>query len=315
MLGQSQKSQPHRQRRRWMSIACSHRNAVGSGHQRITGQGLSIHKHAQWGLTLKVGVQRLAGAFFATVQRWFRETRKWLGVVSTLGPGWAAAFTMPGTGPGWAEAFTMPGPETRLGQAAPFTPGTETGLLHLASTTAWFGHTPGDKPLLIASAYHSEPVLYYKHFNKTGRHNAVRKGNNFTLSISNAESSDSATHYCAVSFYSHIGLKDCTVLKLKGNNATLKCTVLIKRCAGEHSVYWFRHGSGEPHPGIIYTHGDRSGQCKKSSEAGSYIQRCVYMLPKKNLSLSDAGTYYCAVAECGEIIFGNGTKLNFADKN
>uniref|UniRef100_A0A4W4FD40 Ig-like domain-containing protein n=1 Tax=Electrophorus electricus TaxID=8005 RepID=A0A4W4FD40_ELEEL len=189
-------------------------------------------------------------------------------------------------------------------------------LSSLASTTAWFGHTPGDKPLLIASAYHSEPVLYYKHFNKTGRHNAVRKGNNFTLSISNAESSDSATHYCAVSFYSHIGLKDCTVLKLKGKCWSHKitfsldapasqydCTVLIKRCAGEHSVYWFRHGSGEPHPGIIYTHGDRSGQCKKSSEAGSYIQRCVYMLPKKNLSLSDAGTYYCAVAECGEIIF------------
>ncbi|KAM9400651.1 uncharacterized protein ACWYII_030497 [Salvelinus alpinus] len=28
-----------------------------------------------------------------------------------------------------------------------------------------------------------------------------------------------------------------------------------------------------------------------------------------NLSLSDAGTYYCAVASCGEMLLGNGTKL------
>ncbi|KAK1797484.1 hypothetical protein P4O66_008340 [Electrophorus voltai] len=138
--------------------------------------------------------------------------------------------------------------------------------------------------------------------------------------------------YCAVSYYSHIGLEDCTVLVLKeklatashydvlqhpvlnpvitGSNVTLNCTVLTKRCAGKHSVYWFRHGSGESHPGIIYIHGNRSGQGKMSSEAGSYTQRCVYMLPKKNLSLSDAGTHYCAVAECGETIFGNGTKWN-----
>ncbi|KAJ8337701.1 hypothetical protein SKAU_G00366670 [Synaphobranchus kaupii] len=37
---------------------------------------------------------------------------------------------------------------------------------------------------------------------------------------------------------------------------------------------------------------------------------CVYNFPKRNLSLSDAGTYYCAVATCGEILFGNGTKLD-----
>uniref|UniRef100_A0A4W4FDA7 Ig-like domain-containing protein n=1 Tax=Electrophorus electricus TaxID=8005 RepID=A0A4W4FDA7_ELEEL len=197
----------------------------------------------------------------------------------------------------------------------------------LASTTAWFKHTPGEKPLLIASAYHSEPVLYYKHFNKTGHHNAIRNGTNFTLSISNAKPSDSATYYCATVSLNkhkitfsidtpaiHYDVLQHPVLNpvMTGSNAPLKCTVLTKRCAGEHSVYCFRHGSGESHPGIIYTHGDRSGQCKNCSEAGFYTQRCMYMLPKKNLSLSDAGTYYCAVAECGEIIFGNGTKLNFA---
>ncbi|XP_036452916.1 uncharacterized protein LOC118826136 [Colossoma macropomum] len=100
-----------------------------------------------------------------------------------------------------------------------------------------------------------------------------------------------------------------------GGDTTLQCSILTDASAGEHSVYWFRHGSGESHPGIIYTHGNRSDECKKSSETDSPTQSCVYKLPKRNLSLSDAGTYYCAVLMCGEIIFGNGTKLDFVEKN
>ncbi|XP_037399752.1 uncharacterized protein LOC108411033 [Pygocentrus nattereri] len=99
-----------------------------------------------------------------------------------------------------------------------------------------------------------------------------------------------------------------------GGDTTLQCSILTDASAGDHSVYWFRHGSGESHPGIIYTHGNRSDECKKSSETDSPTQSCVYKLPKRNLSLSDAGTYYCAVLMCGEIIIGNGTKLDFVEK-
>ncbi|KAI4883693.1 hypothetical protein NFI96_031977 [Prochilodus magdalenae] len=102
-----------------------------------------------------------------------------------------------------------------------------------------------------------------------------------------------------------------------GESVTLQCSVqsLTSDCSGEHSVYWFRHGSGESHPGIIYTHGNRSDQCKSSSETDSSTQSCVYKLPKRKLSLSDAGTYYCAVAACGQILFGDGTEVNVQENN
>uniref|UniRef100_A0A3B4EBH9 Ig-like domain-containing protein n=1 Tax=Pygocentrus nattereri TaxID=42514 RepID=A0A3B4EBH9_PYGNA len=190
-----------------------------------------------------------------------------------------------------------------------------------ASATAWFKQTPGEKPLLIASVFRSAPVTYHNGFNKSGRFNAVREKSSFNLSISNAEPSDSATYYCAVAnIFLSLGSSSSLSAVLQppvsdpvelGGNTTLQCSILTDASAGDHSVYWFRHGSGESHPGIIYTHGNRSGECEKSSETDSPTQSCVYKLPKRNLSLSDAGTYYCAVLMCGQIIFGNGTKLDF----
>ncbi|XP_037390425.1 uncharacterized protein LOC119262447 [Pygocentrus nattereri] len=199
--------------------------------------------------------------------------------------------------------------------------------------TAWLKQTPGEKLLVIAYAYRTTTVKYYNGFHESGRFNALRELSSFTLSISNAEPSDSATYYCVAADYTGTALLGCTVLVLKGSSSslsavlqppvsdpvelggdkTLQCSILTDASAGDHSVYWFRHGSGESHPGIIYTHGNRSDECKKSSETDSPTQSCVYKLPKRNLSLSDAGTYYCAVLMCGEIIFGNGTKLDIAE--
>ncbi|XP_034739278.1 uncharacterized protein LOC117951614 [Etheostoma cragini] len=96
------------------------------------------------------------------------------------------------------------------------------------------------------------------------------------------------------------------------DSVTLQCSVLLnsedKPCPGEHSVFWFRAGSNEFHPSLTYAHRNRGDECEKSPEAYS-PQKCVYNL-SKIVSYSDAGTYYCAVATCGEIILlGNGTKL------
>ncbi|KAM9406509.1 uncharacterized protein ACWYII_026972 isoform 2-T2 [Salvelinus alpinus] len=199
----------------------------------------------------------------------------------------------------------------------------------------WFKQNFGQKPLHMASSLYVGQVSYYsnifiKDFTETKRLGVMRGDSSYNLTIFKTEPGDSATYYCFTSGIYELTFGEGTVLIVKdsesnsmsvlqqpvsesvqpGDSVTLNCTIHTETCAGEHSVYWFRHGSGGSRPGIIYTHGDRSDQCEKISEAGSSPQSCIYNLPKRNLSLSDDGTYYCAVASCGEILFGNGTKLD-----
>ncbi|XP_058639542.1 uncharacterized protein LOC131544981 isoform X2 [Onychostoma macrolepis] len=156
----------------------------------------------------------------------------------------------------------------------------------------------------------------------------------FNLTIMHLEEYDFATYYCAVGFLNVIKFGEGTVLLHKesdgmrrttvlqqpvsdrlhpGDSVTLQCSVISQICAGEYSVYWFRHSSGHSDPGIIYTHYNRSDQCMERSENGSPTQSCVYSLSQTELTTSDAGIYYCAVATCGQIHLGNGTKLIIKD--
>ena len=89
-----------------------------------------------------------------------------------------------------------------------------------------------------------------------------------------------------------------------GDSVTFECSLLSKnkenpdQCPG---VYWFRSGSGETHPSIIYTQRNISDEQEKRS--------CFYRLSKTIRNSSDDGTYYCAVVTCGEILFGEGTQV------
>uniref|UniRef100_A0A087XLY8 Ig-like domain-containing protein n=1 Tax=Poecilia formosa TaxID=48698 RepID=A0A087XLY8_POEFO len=88
---------------------------------------------------------------------------------------------------------------------------------------------------------------------------------------------------------------------------TLQCSILSdfenKTCSEDPSVFWFR--SDKSHPDIIYADGNRTNRCQRKIDNRT---KWVYNF-SKNISSSDAGIYYCAVATCGEILFGNGTKL------
>ncbi|XP_029021821.1 immunoglobulin superfamily member 8-like [Betta splendens] len=98
-----------------------------------------------------------------------------------------------------------------------------------------------------------------------------------------------------------------------GDSVTLQCSVLSasdnKSCPGGPSVYWFRAGSDQSPPGIIST--DGNSECEQRSDS---VKSCVYRF-SKTISSSDAGTYRCAVATCGQILFGEGTKLRIEYNN
>lgn len=85
----------------------------------------------------------------------------------------------------------------------------------------------------------------------------------------------------------------------------LQCSILSRRrhnvsqCPDNRNVYWFKSGLGDSSPHIIYTDGD------DEKVRGS----CVYHLSKLIQNSSDSGTYYCAMATCGEILFGQGTHV------
>ncbi|XP_035266678.1 junctional adhesion molecule A-like [Anguilla anguilla] len=203
-------------------------------------------------------------------------------------------------------------------------------------SVSWFKQPLGQKPQLMVIKMNSvSDAIFFDQFKNSTRFSAKAAEGSFNLTVSGVEPLDSATYYCALTVVRELSFGNGTTLMVtdseshgrtvvlqqpesesvqSGDPVTLQCTVHTETCAGEHSVYWFRQGSGESPPGIIYTHGNRSDKCQRSSGAVSPTQSCVYNFPKRNLSPSDAGTYYCAVDICGEILFGNGTKLDI-DRN
>ncbi|XP_014851841.1 PREDICTED: uncharacterized protein LOC106923368 [Poecilia mexicana] len=92
-----------------------------------------------------------------------------------------------------------------------------------------------------------------------------------------------------------------------GDSATLECSVLShsknRSCPGGLSVFWFRARSQKSLPEIIFTDGINQDDCSWKHE-----RKCVHSF-FHNVSSSEFGTYYCAIASCGEILFGNGTTL------
>uniref|UniRef100_A0A672GBT3 Ig-like domain-containing protein n=1 Tax=Salarias fasciatus TaxID=181472 RepID=A0A672GBT3_SALFA len=95
-----------------------------------------------------------------------------------------------------------------------------------------------------------------------------------------------------------------------GESVSLQCSVLSdsekKTCSEDYRVHWFRAGSHQSHPAFIYTDGGRA-------ECGNSSQKCFYSFSKE-VGVSDAATYYCAVAACGEVMFGNGARLDIKGK-
>uniref|UniRef100_G3PVP2 Ig-like domain-containing protein n=1 Tax=Gasterosteus aculeatus TaxID=69293 RepID=G3PVP2_GASAC len=145
-----------------------------------------------------------------------------------------------------------------------------------------------------------------------------------SLTIMNISKEDEATYFCFTgSQFSHrfvdgtfLAVKDGSLQKsfhveqspeaesvLPGDSVTLQCSLVSRdkedgvQCPHGHRVFWFR--SGGSHPGLMYTQDTQPGNTS-----------CVYRLAKRIRNSSDVGTYRCAVASCGQILFGGGTKVD-----
>ncbi|XP_072542986.1 uncharacterized protein [Salminus brasiliensis] len=194
---------------------------------------------------------------------------------------------------------------------------------------AWYKQSLGKVPAYVVRQMGDEKNIRYGS-DFVDRRFTVNKAV-FDLNINETKEEDAGVYFCGKIKLNNLEFGSGTLLVFQaektddhplteiviksGDSVTLQCSVQSLSCSGDHSVHWFRHGSGDSHPGILYAHGNRSDQCEKSSETGSPTQSCVYKLPKRNLSLSDAGTYYCAVAACGKILFGNQTKVIVTENN
>ncbi|XP_047441480.1 uncharacterized protein LOC125008299 [Mugil cephalus] len=196
----------------------------------------------------------------------------------------------------------------------------------------WYKQTLEQKPKLISTFFiYDDTEVFYDEFVNNSRFTMEIKNGKNHLIISDLRISDSATYYCASTASTTVEFAEGITVSVKGSglnitssvhqsssetvqlgdSVTLNCTVHTGTCDGEHRVYWFKD-SEESHPGLIYTHGDRNDQCERKNNRQTHT--CVYNLPMENLTLSHKGIYYCVIASCGHILFGNGTKLELKNE-
>ncbi|XP_035525234.1 uncharacterized protein LOC118333614 isoform X2 [Morone saxatilis] len=206
----------------------------------------------------------------------------------------------------------------------------------------WYKQTFGDTLAIITTLMKATASPTFEQGFSSSRFNANHTEAMSTLTILKTIEEDEGLYHCGITTWR----KDrwtATYLTLKGNNlrttdytvvqqstvsdpvrpgdsVTLRCSVLSdsdnKTCPGEHTVHWFGVRSDKSHASIIYTDGNSLDEWDRKPKTSSSPKSCVYHF-SKNVSSSDAdaGTYYCAVATYGGIIFGSGTKVDIEAPN
>ncbi|KAL7395635.1 hypothetical protein ABVT39_020547 [Epinephelus coioides] len=166
----------------------------------------------------------------------------------------------------------------------------------------WYKQSLGYMAQTVATAVQGQLTVSEQFDNP--RFKATKGAAQYLLTITNVNKEDEATYFCHCGAAYSWSFSKGIFLAVNGDRVNLQCSLLSTNktnkdeCPGEDRVYWLRSGSGESHPSIIYT--DRDKQEERS---------CDYSLSKTIQTSSDTGTYYCAVVTCGEILIGEGTKV------
>ncbi|XP_073693434.1 uncharacterized protein [Garra rufa] len=196
----------------------------------------------------------------------------------------------------------------------------------------WYKQEMGMNLQAISKSYIYLAKVDFSDGYNDGRFNVTISKGIYHLHISLTKKEDIATYFCGVITLGELTFGPGTFLMLRGehttatvfqepisdkvhigDNITLTCRVQTsdEKCKEGHHAYWFRETRDKSSSGIIYTDGDikkHEDICKDDFTT----KTCIYTLTKRNLSLSDSGTYYCAALVCGKILFGNGTSLKFS---
>uniref|UniRef100_A0A3B3YCU7 Ig-like domain-containing protein n=1 Tax=Poecilia mexicana TaxID=48701 RepID=A0A3B3YCU7_9TELE len=201
---------------------------------------------------------------------------------------------------------------------------------HDSERIYWYRQTLGQKPTPIASFYvYGKETIFHGEFKNNSRLDLVKGDRTNHLIISNLRISDSATYFCGTSNAQVVAFAQGTVVSVKSfdsdvkvlihqlvseslqpeGSATLNCTVKTGSGGGEHRVYWFKNSDGFQ-PGFLYTQGSKNDQSERNSNTPTHT--CVHRLSMDDPSVSDAGSYHCAVASCGHILFENKNLLKNA---
>uniref|UniRef100_H3BYZ8 Ig-like domain-containing protein n=1 Tax=Tetraodon nigroviridis TaxID=99883 RepID=H3BYZ8_TETNG len=194
----------------------------------------------------------------------------------------------------------------------------------LYTRISWFKESREGNPTLICVYdISSQSQAFFNDFKSNQRFNLHPHSKGVNLTITDLKLSDSAIYYCAKRYFYAFDFTEAYNIIVEGSemtinqsasesipsggSVTLNCSVQTGTCDGDHTVYWFRD-SGPSQLGLINNHKGSKNQCEKKTNT------CFYSLSLKKLNISQTGTYYCAVAACGRILFGNGTKLDFEEK-
>uniref|UniRef100_A0A672ME66 Ig-like domain-containing protein n=1 Tax=Sinocyclocheilus grahami TaxID=75366 RepID=A0A672ME66_SINGR len=173
----------------------------------------------------------------------------------------------------------------------------------------WYKQLLGKKPQPIAMSYYRNNVHFLKGFDD-GRLGVTMGNGTCHLNIFLMTQEDVALRVIkltALYFSSGTILQqpDLEPVHLS-DNITLQCTIRFMDDCAKPNVYWLKQSSGESRARII--DGNKDAHFIMAA-----TQMCVYNITMRILTISDTGTYYCAMDVDGEIIIGHGTKLTIAD--